>query len=91
MLILRRCGIGDEGVKSLGDALVENDSLKELDLRYNGGITERGLSALTECLKTNSGLVELWLSDRHTSAGVQEAVNVVRRRNGNPLITVSYL
>ncbi len=87
-LVLRGCGIGDEGVKSLGGALVENDSLKELHLWDNDGITERGVSALTECLKTNSGLVKLLLSDRHRSAAVQEAVNVVRRRNGNPLITV---
>ncbi len=65
-------------MKSLGDALVENDSLKELDLWGNDidGIIERGLSALTECLKTNSGLVRLWLG-------------VVRTRNKSPLITVS--
>ncbi len=87
-LNLGRCGIGDEGVKSLSDALVENDSLKRLDLDSNDGITERGLSALTECLKTNSGLVTLWLPYRHRSAGVQEAVNVARRRNKSPLITV---
>ncbi len=85
MLDLYNCGIGDEGVKSLGEALVENDSLKELRLLDNDSISERGLSVLTECLKANRGLVELWLPK---SAGTQETVNVVRRRNGTPLITV---
>ncbi len=52
VLNLAGCDIGDKGVKSLGDAVVENDSLKKLDLYGNEGITERGLSALTESLKT---------------------------------------
>ncbi len=88
VLDLRWCGIGDKGVKSLGDVLVENDSLKELYLYNNDGITKRGHSVLTECLKTNSGLVRIGLPDWHTSAGVQEAVNAVRRRNRKALITV---
>ncbi len=88
---LRWCGIGDEGVKSLGDALVENVSLKRLDLCDNDDITERGFSALTECLRANSGLLELRLPGHLTFVpGVQEAVNVVRRRNKNPLIRVYY-
>ncbi len=88
VLNLAECGIGDEGVKSLSDAPMENDSLKKLYLHGNDGITERGLSVLTECLKANSGLVTLWLPRRHRSAGVQEAVNVVRKRNKSPLIDV---
>ncbi len=50
MLKLNGCGIGDEGVKSLGEALVENDSLKQLHLQRNDSISEQGLSVLTECL-----------------------------------------
>ncbi len=84
------CGISDEGVKSLGEALVENDSLKQLWLGANSGISERRLSVLTECLKANRGLVDLGLPLRFISADTQETVNVVRRRNETPLITVNW-
>ncbi len=83
------CRIGDEGVKSLSEALVENDSLKELEL-WGNRITQQGLSVLTECLKANRGLIKLNLSRWFRSAGTQESVNVVRRRNRTPLITVTY-
>ncbi len=46
-LDLCSCGIDDEGVESLGEALVENDSLKVLWLKHNYGISERGLSVLS--------------------------------------------
>ncbi len=81
------CCIGDEGVKSLGEALVENDSLKELRLAGNNSISEQGLSVLTECLKANRGLVKLWLPYCFRSADTLETVNVVRKRNGTPLIS----
>ncbi len=42
--------ISDEGVKSLGEALVENDSLKKLWLAGSDGVSEKGLSVLTECI-----------------------------------------
>ncbi len=89
-LSLHSCGIGDEGVKSLGEALVENDSLKQLELGANSGISGQGLSVLTECLKANRGLVELQLPDRFRPIDTQETVNAVRKRHGTPLITVTY-
>ncbi len=90
VLCLDYCGIGDEGVESLSEALVENDSLQELWLRDNDGISERGLSVLTECLKANRGLVKLVLPGRFSSADTQETVNVARRRNKTHLITVTH-
>ncbi len=62
-LILGSCNIGDEGVESLGEALVENGSLKELGLWHNHRTSEQGLSLLATCLKANSGLVKLVISD----------------------------
>lgn len=56
------CSIRDEGMKSLGNALAVNDSLEELSLRCGHDISERGVSVLTECLKTNRRLVRLKLS-----------------------------
>ncbi len=93
VLDLLYCGISDEGVESLGEALVENHSLKKLRLGANNDISERGLSVLTECLKANRGLVELTLPGYYgyISAETQKTVNAVRRRNGTPLITVHFL
>ncbi len=89
-LNLQCCRISDKGVESLGEALVENNSLKKLRLGANSGISERGLSVLTECLKANRGLVDLTLPGHYgyISAETQKTVNAVRRRNGTPLITV---
>ncbi len=89
-LILGTCDIGDEGVKSLGEALVENDSLKELGLWRNHNISEQGLSLLATRLKANRGLVKLVIPDYDylSSAYQQERINTVRRREGLPLITV---
>ncbi len=89
-LDLYSCGIDDAGVESLGEAVAENDSLKELSLGVNYSISEQGLSVLTECLKGNRELIKLGLPDCFRSADTQETVNVVRRRNGTPLITVWY-
>ncbi len=91
VLNLDRCCIGDEGVKSLGEALVKNDSLKKLSLWANNDISEQGLSVLTEGLKANRGLVDLLLPLQFRSAYTctQDTVNVVRRTNGTPLITIT--
>ncbi len=91
-LDLYGCDIGDEGVESLGEALVENNSLKVLQLWGNTRISQRGLSVLTECLKSNKGLVKLVLPERFRSTDTQEIVNAVRRarRSKIPLITVRY-
>ncbi len=90
VLDLRYCGISDEGVESLSEALVENDSLKKLKLGDNNRISERGLSVLAECLKANEQLVKLELPYCFRLADTQETVNIVRRRNGTPLITITY-
>ncbi len=89
-LDLYSCGIGDEGVKSLGEALVENDSLKVLQLWHNDDISESGILVLTKCLKVNRGLVKLMLPGRFRSADTQENINIVRIRLGTPQIKVQY-
>ncbi len=68
VLYLGTCGINDDGVESLSEALVDNDSLKVLRLWDNDGISEQGLSVLTECLKASKGLVELELPGCFRSA-----------------------
>ena len=89
-LYLRGCGMTDRGLELLAVALTVNTTLEELELNGNGSISEGGLSALTECLKRNSGLVNLALPYQCKSVvgGIQEAVNEVRRRSGLPLIEV---
>ena len=89
-LYLRGCGVTDRGLELLAVALTVNTTLEELELNGNGSISEGGLSALTECLKRKSGLVNLALPYQCQSVvgGVQEAVNEVRRRSGLPLIEV---
>ncbi len=59
------CGITDEGVRSLGDALVVNDSLEELHLLSNPVAKPKVMT-------------------------LERTVNALRRRNGTPLIHISY-
>ncbi len=87
VLKLDSCHISDEGVESLGEALVKNDSLKKLSLWDFRGTSVRRLS---ECLKANRGLVDLTLTRHFRSARIQEIINAVRRRNRTPLISVHY-
>ena len=61
-LDISRCGIGDEGMKSLASALEMNGSLEELVLSGNRAVTGIGLMALGESLQRNGGLKTLDIS-----------------------------
>ena len=79
----------DRGLELLAVALTVNKSLQLLDLCPNYGISEAGVSTLTEHLKRNIGLEELRLPLQLESASVlQDTVNEARRRSGLPLIKV---
>ena len=61
-LNISRCGIDDQGMKSLASVLEMNGSLEELNLSGNRAVTDIGLMALGESLKRNRGLKTLNLS-----------------------------
>ncbi len=89
-LNLKVCGIGDEGVRTLGKALEKNDTLRELELWDNDNITKTGVSVLIECLKTNRGLLVLRFSEHLKSVGILDSLNAARRRNKAPIIDVCF-
>ncbi len=62
VLDLGDCGIGDQGVRLLGDALVVTHSLKELKLRGNAITGVGGAAVLGEMLQRNSTVEVLGLS-----------------------------
>ena len=88
-LHLGHCGITDRGLELLAVALTVNKSLEVLLLHGNDSISVGGLSVLTEHLKRNIGLVELYLPMQLESASrLLDTVNEARRRSGLPLIEV---
>ena len=89
-LYIQGCGMTDRGLELLFDALSVNQVLEALLLVNNGGISDWGLLALTNCLKMNLGLIKLWLPKKLNvdMYSVQESINDMRRRSGLPLIKV---
>ena len=88
-LYLGGCGMTDRGLELLVVALTVNKSLQVLELCWNDSISVGGLSALTEHLKRNIGLVKLRLPQQLKSARrLLDTDNEPRRRSGLPLIKV---
>ena len=50
--------IGDDGVKTIADALVNNSSLAHLDM-HSCGIRDRGLGSISAMLKSNKSVESL--------------------------------
>jgi Ran GTPase-activating protein (RanGAP) involved in mRNA processing and transport len=75
--------ITDPGVYSLSQALLPNNysSLKKLSLNKNG-ISNDGVQYLTDMLKLNQTLTELWLSDNEIgNEGVKQLADVLIHYN----------
>ena len=87
-LYIQGCGMTDRGLELLSDALSVNEILEALLLLNNVGISDWGILALTECLKTNVGLIKLWLPREFSADSVQKSINETRRKSGLPLIKV---
>ena len=100
-LWIGKCEVTDEGAASLASALSVNNSLKMLHIGgHRGGLTENGLSAITQSLANNSKFVKLAIPGDFRSIGshrysfvsvahlLSRKVNEPRKRNGLPSIEV---
>eukprot|EP01120_Amphizonella_sp_Union-15-10_P012783 TRINITY_DN576_c0_g1_i5.p1 TRINITY_DN576_c0_g1~~TRINITY_DN576_c0_g1_i5.p1 ORF type:complete len:203 (-),score=38.44 TRINITY_DN576_c0_g1_i5:107-715(-) len=61
-LDMSKCGLGDDGIKTIAQGLKNNTGLTELDLSGNHFGNE-GLKSLSECLRNKSHINELILHD----------------------------
>ena len=62
-------GIGDAGAQAIADALRQNSTLQQLELRGNG-IGDEGAQAITDALRESSTLVKLHLENNRIGDGV---------------------
>ena len=67
ILDLTCTGIDDRAVDSLADALARNETLEELDLSYNAGVTPIGWTNFSAVLSTNSVMKTLRLEDNRVA------------------------
>ena len=94
-LSLESCGMTDVGLECLAKSLQHNNVLTHLqvwNLTDNPNrITEKTVPVLTECLLNNHTLTVLGLPKnlKSSTTSIEEAVNVVRKRSGLPLIKVT--
>lgn len=84
------CGMTDNGLASLTDALSENVTLKELLIHGNTALTEIGLTRLVEVLSRNSGIVKLSLPGNFikSETSIQKIINKTRKRREMAAIEV---
>ena len=82
-LHLRDCGMTDRGLELLAIALTVNKLLEVLDLWSNKSISVGGVAILSNYLRRNIELVELYLPNQLKSASwLLDTVNEARRRSG---------
>ena len=55
------CGITSQGPAELSRALAQNNSLEKVDIGWNDGVGDEGIRHISEALKHNKQLRELWI------------------------------
>ena len=65
------CNITDNGVKSLSNSLLHNNTLTELYLRYNPQISSDGIQHLLHLLSNNKTIERLYIDSKHRSSTEQ--------------------
>ena len=81
-LSVYNCGMTDTEVASLAHSLLTNNTLEVLSIHGNSGITENGLTCLTNALSRNSVLVTLDIPYHLGVDKVNKTINEARKRNG---------
>ena len=74
------CGITDTGAKSLAEGLINNHTIKSLDMRFND-ITVDGAIAILEAAVLNEVCQEVIIDSKHKSDDkVKELMSVLEER-----------